>query len=257
MDVTRYRWNGTQLVDNSSAHPVPLYVADSFLVSEGTAVGFDLHIERFKKSAIAQGLVRPIDDFLYAATEVIPRKGNYFPRIDLTQRGELEIHLRPSPELTQSLTVVTAAHDPREEPLIKGPDIPALALLREQARHSGSDEAIIVNSQGHIVDGTTTCLVWLDGQTLFRVSPEIDRVESVTEKVMCDIARDKGLTVESARVRPQDLDGMTLWAINSLHGIRHVTQWHNGPELAPIDDRLKSWRESYSELFKPLSGEMR
>lgn len=253
MDVSRYRWNGSELIDNSDAHPVPLYVADSFRLTNGQVVALDKHISRFVDSAHQQGLLRPFDGFLDAALAALPRSGDYFPRLDLTQRGELELHIRPTPALTDSLVLATAAQDPRTEPTIKGPDIPALNQLRDQALEAGASEALILDGQGRIVDGATTCLVWFDGQTLFTPPAEALRVASVTVEVVQTMARSRGYDVATAWATPAELAGTTLWALNALHGIRQVTGWLGGPELATDDEMLAQWRTDYQQLAAPLS----
>lgn len=252
MDVSRYRWNGSELIDNTDAHPVPLYVADSFRLNHGQVVALDKHISRFVDSARQQGLVRPFDDFLDAALAALPRSGDYFPRIDLTQRGELELHIRPTPAVTDSIVLASATHDPRTEPTIKGPDIPALNQLREQALEAGASEALILDGQGRIVDGATTCVVWFDGQTLFTPPAEALRVASVTVEVVQTIARSRGYDVDTAWATPAELAGTTLWALNALHGIRQVTGWLGGPELATDNEMLAQWRTDYQLLAAPL-----
>lgn len=246
MDVLRFRWNGSELVDVTGAPTIPLYVADSFLLHEGSVVAYDRHLSRFRESAQHQGLMRPLDDFLHAVTDKLPRTGNLFPRIDLTERGELELHLRPAPPLTESLTVATASHDPRVEPEIKGPDIPSLSALRDEAIAQGAHDAIILSADGFVVDGATTCLVWTDGQTIFTPPQDAVRVNSVTVSVLRDIASELGYSWAEQWATPNDLEGKYLYALNALHGIRAVTGWINGPDLAVNNDELHSWRTPYS-----------
>jgi branched-subunit amino acid aminotransferase/4-amino-4-deoxychorismate lyase len=248
MSATRFRWNGSELADVSGAPVLPLYVGDSFLLDEGKVVGYQRHLDRFSRSANAQGLVRPVDDFLAAVTAWLPRTGTWFPRIDLTERGELELHIRPAPPLTSTIVLGTASRDPRTEPLIKGPDIPALELLRNEAKAFGADEAIILDHQGRIIDGATTCLVWFREQTLFTPPAEARRLDSTTVATVADIARAHGFAIETEWATPADLAGVSLWALNALHGIRAVTAWIDGPELAQDASMLGSWRADYAQL---------
>jgi hypothetical protein len=53
------------------------------------------------------------------------------------------------------------------------------------------------------------------------------------------------MVLREEEVRPADLAGVTLWAVNALHGIRGVTEWHDGPTLSADDDRLEAWQKSY------------
>lgn len=253
MTVTRYRWNGSELVDVTGAPQLPLYVGDSFLLSEGTVVGYHKHLDRFAHSADAQGLVRPVDDFLTAVTTALPRTGQWFPRIDLTERGELELLLRPAPPLTETLVAATAQGDPRTEPTIKGPDIEALNTLRESAHATGADEAIIVDTHGRVIDGATTCLVWFRGTTLYTPPVEATRLESTTVAVVTEMATEAGFTIATQWATPSELSGLNVWALNALHGIRGITSWVNGPALALDASMLSGWRAKYDALAQPVA----
>lgn len=249
MDVVRYRWNGQELIDVTGSTSIDLYVADSFLVSDGTVVDIAAHLSRFSDSAQRQGLLRPIDAFIDAVLAKLPGQGMIFPRIELTERGELELRIRDAPALTSSMTVSTAGLDPRTTPEIKGPDIPALAKLQESAKALGADDAVIVNALDQIIDGTTTCLVWVDREKVCQPPREFLRVSSVTVAQMEKILG-QPLTEQSRS--PSELDGCELYALNSLHGIRAVTSWINGPTLEINTNRLDNWRAAYQELFTAL-----
>ena len=249
MDVVRYRWNGQELIDVTGSASIGLYVADSFLVSDGAVVDINAHLNRFSDSAQHQGLLRPIEAFLDAVLAQLPRKGMIFPRIELTERGELELRIRDAPALTSTLTVSTAGSDPRTTPEIKGPDIPALADLQESAKALGADDAVIVNTSGQIIDGTTTCLVWVDGEKVYQPPHEFLRVSSVT---VAQLEKIVGQPLSEQSRTPTELDGCELYALNSLHGIRAVTSWINGPTLEVNPDRLETWRAAYQNLFTAL-----
>lgn len=254
MGVLRFRWNGSELVDVTGAPEIPLYVADSFLLNEGKVVGYQRHLDRFASSAAFQGLVQPVDDFLSAVTTALPRTGKLFPRIDLTERGELELHIRPAPELQQTIVVATAETDPRVEPSIKGPDIPVLNELRLTARSQGGDEAIILDHDGRIIDGSTTCLMWFADGSLHIPPTEAIRVDSTTVAAVRELAAQDGLTCIETWATPAELEGSELYALNALHGIRAVVSWVGGPHLSLSQERLADWREQYDQLATDLPG---
>lgn len=248
----RFRWNGSELIPVDGAPILPLYVADSWLVTDGSVVALQQHFERFASSAARQGLVRPMDAFTAVATGALPRKGSFTPRIDLTERGELEFWIRPVPELFTTIILATSESDVRTEPDIKGPDIPALAVLRETARTQGADDAVILDTSGRIVDGATTCILWWRDGAIFVPPKEARRLDSITVKVIREIAEARNIAVKEAWATPAQLTGSTVWALNSLHGIRQVTSWINGPELVSDLPLLHSWRASYTALNVPL-----
>ena len=248
----RFRWNGSELIPADGAPVVPLYVADSWLVSEGNVVALEEHYDRFARSCAVQGLVRPVDAFIAAVTVALPRMGRVFPRIDLTERGELELWIRPAPAPATAIVLATASTDVRSEPTIKGPDLAALNDLRDSSRERGADDAVILDPAGHIIDGATTCLLWWRDGELLTPPAKATRVDSVTVKVVRHIAATHGISVAEEWATPADLADLTVWALNSLHGIRHVTAWIDGPSLSSDPSLLATWRDSYSRLSTPL-----
>lgn len=241
----RFRWNGRELTPVDGAPILPLYVADSWLLKDGAVVALERHFARFAASATAQGLVRSVNSFTAAVTAALPHHGNFFPRIDLTERGELELWIRSAPPLFDTIILTTAAMDVRSEPTIKGPDIAALEGLRSLAREEGADDAVILNAAGNIVDGATTCLLWWRDGQIFMPPVEALRVDSVTVNVARDIAQSLGVVVSEEWATPRELAGTTVWALNSLHGIREVSSWVGQPELLSNRSLLAQWRSAY------------
>ena len=240
----RYRWNGSELLPVEGA-TLGLFVADSFLVRDGAVVALPLHRARFLRDADTQGMVNSPAAFLDATYAGLPETGLWFPRCDLTERGELELWLRPAPPLGHTVTLWTSPDDPRTEPSIKGPDIPALAQLRERAQESDADEAVILDVDGRVADGATTCFVWWRGNVL-HISPEsVARIDSVTVRDVRAMAEEAGCEIRDEAVTPAELTGAELWALNSLHGIRGVSEWRGGPTLSVNADRLDTWQKRY------------
>jgi branched-subunit amino acid aminotransferase/4-amino-4-deoxychorismate lyase len=163
----------------------------------------------------------------------------------------LRFRLRPAPELTRSLVVATADGDPRRVPHLKGPDIDRLTALRQRAQRRGAQEAVLLDG-GHVSDGTTTALLWWRGDALFAPPFSLPRVDSVAARTVRGIAAALGVPVEEEAVRPAELDGAVLWAVNALHGIRDVTSWVDGPSLATDPARSDAWRARFAALARPL-----
>ena len=69
---------------------------------------------------------------------------------------------------------------------------------------------------------------------------------------MRGIAAALGVPVDEEEARPSQLDGVELWAVNALHGIRLVTAWVDGPRLAHDPVRFAAWRSRYTRLARPL-----
>ncbi|HEU4808787.1 MAG TPA: aminotransferase class IV [Homoserinimonas sp.] len=257
-----FRWDGGELRPLEYCDPAEtsILAADSWLVSDGHSLAIDLHRERFFTAVELQrpglGAELALDDFWSTALEAILRAGNQFPRVELQLlRGTpvLVLRRRPAPELKVSITVAThSGPDPRTQPMIKGPDTAALLQARTRAQQRGADEAIILSPDGFIVEGAYSAMLWWRGGTLCAPSPELERVDSVTARSVIALATALGVEVHYESVPPDDLDGLEVWALSALHGIRIVTAWLDGPSLAEEPGRLSQWRARLDRLRKPL-----
>jgi branched-subunit amino acid aminotransferase/4-amino-4-deoxychorismate lyase len=186
-----FRWNGSALVrlDHCDPHEpatgAGLEVADSWLVTEGTAFALGLHRERFERgirqrgydTAASGGPVVEVEPFWRAILAAIPATGDWFPRVELVSRDSgtgasdpafaLRFRLRSAPERKTTVTLAThRGDDPRTDPRVKGPDLAALVGIRTRAQQRGADEAILLSPDGYVVDGTTTAILWWRGDIL-------------------------------------------------------------------------------------------
>ncbi|WP_025155864.1 aminotransferase class IV [Leifsonia aquatica] len=255
---TLFDWAGGELVarDSCEVAETELLVADSFLVADGSALALGLHGSRFQDSGRLQGHPdrAELQRFWEAGVRALPRTGAWFPRFELVRTGDalrLRFRLRTAPALTNELVVATAASDPRRTPDIKGPDIDRLSVLRQRAQAAGAQEAILLDG-GFVADGATTALLWWRGDTLYTPPLSLPRVDSVAARTVRGIAAALRVPVDEEEARPAQLDGVTLWAVNALHGIRAVTAWVDGPGLSQDPARTDAWRARFAMLSRPL-----
>lgn len=234
-------------------------VSDSFLVERGRVLAQGLHRSRFLASVAA---VRPsaADEaaaFWDAVIVALPRTGDWFPRVDLVDGpGSTRFRYLERPAPTRARSVVLATHvgtDPRTTPRIKGPDLSALRRVREAAAAGGAGEVVIRSPDGLVVEGGYSALAWWRGDSLCLPAPELERVDSVTAKVVVTVATALGTDVLWEEAAPSDLDGLEVWCLNSLHGIRIVTAWTDGPAVAELPGRLAAWRTRLGRLSRPLA----
>jgi len=237
--------------------PATIEAADSWLVADGRVRGLELHRTRFMTS-IPRGRYPQLDPgaFWEASLAAIPREGLWFPRVELrTQllRPQLLFRMREAPELKRSIVLTThTGRDPRTAPRFKGPDLEAMTRLRTQAQKHGADEAVVLSPDGFVAEGSTTCLVWWHGDALCIPADHIERIDSVTVKSLIALATALGVEVIYETVTPDELNGLEIWALNALHGIRIVTKWIDGPSTAEEPGRLDAWRKRLDALRKPL-----
>lgn len=257
--ATTFLWRGgtLEIVDDCAPGPVDLVAADSWLTAEGRTLALDLHRARFVDAATTEGFdADELHRFWRAAIGTLPRTGSWFPRVEarrLRDRAELRLLLRAAPELRRSVTVATHhGRDPRTAPQVKGPDLEAMLRLRTEAQARRADEAALLSAEGFVVEGSTTCFAWWRGDALAIPDPELPRIDSVTLRSVLALTTALGIDVLHEEVTPDELDGLEVWALNSLHGIRIVTEWIDGPTLAEEPGRLQRWRDRLEALRRPV-----
>ncbi|MBN9240652.1 MAG: hypothetical protein BGO97_13145 [Micrococcales bacterium 70-64] len=244
-----YRWDGGALdaLEYCDMTQSRIVAADSWFVTEGTALALPLHRARFLAAA-PDGA-----DFWDAAVAAIPREGDWFPRVELHEPARYVFRLRSAPERARSAVLATwTGPDPRTEPTVKGPDLSAMLRIRTAVQAEGADEAVILTEDGYVVEGAYSALLWWRGEILCGPPAAFDRVDSVTARSVLTLARALGIDTHEEAVTPAELDGTELWALSALHGIRIVTAWVDGPSLAEKPGRLAQWRTRLDALRKPV-----
>lgn len=247
-----YRWDGRALIPHDESAEAPIEAADSWLVSDGLVRGIGLHRERFDSVVREYSPGVELDAFWAAVIDIIPRQGAWFPRVELQGRG-LAFRLRSAPALHRSLVLAThEGEDPRTRPAVKGPDLEAMRRVRMAAELRGADDAVILSPDGAVVEGSSSALLWWRGDSLCVPSADLARVDSVTARTLLTLARALRIDVIHESVKPEELDGLEVWAVNALHGIRVVTGWVDGPGMAEEPGRAELWRRRLHRLARPL-----
>lgn len=218
-----------------------LAVADSWLVDDGRARNLQEHYDRF--IAWTQGVWSSVPgsaematsanltEFCNAVTSAIPRRGRWFPRIELHQDtdtgvSQLVFRLRQAPEQLETMTLWSFGEpDPRVNPTVKGPDLSLGLQMRRAAQMHGADEAVILNSEGYILEGALSALVWFRDDVLCAPGDDLTWIPSITRMEVFAIAEQMGLATRSEKAKPADLVDLEIWGLSSLHGIRPVDEW--------------------------------
>ena len=208
-----------------------LAVADSWLVEDGRARSLREHYERFRNWVAEITTRDDLTAFFEAVTAEIPRDGRWFPRIELlandsTDSTHLVFRLREAPEQIDSMTLWSFNEpDPRSNPLVKGPDLSLGMQMRRAAQMHGADEAVILNTDGYILEGALSSIVWFRDDVLCAPGSDLDWIPSITRKEVFAIAEQMGLQTRTEKVKPADLVDLEIWGLSSLHGIRPVDEW--------------------------------
>lgn len=237
-----------------------LLVADSFRVrldpatGEAGVRGLDRHLFRFSRS-VRQATGRTLDGigaFLDEARGRIAEYGEGWPRLELLRDGasgehRLGLRLRPLPGLGDAIELRSARAVALVHPERKGPNLGALAELNSEL----GAEALLLDWQGCAIEGATTSLVWWRDDRLQR-TPGGGRVPSVTESLLANIAKGRGIAIDRTSVTPAELAVDEVWAVNALHGIRRVTSLDGASMPSPDAARLRWFREALDETWEPV-----
>lgn len=223
----------------------PIQVADSFLVNEGRVRSLDKHRARFNASVEKLSSL-DLDAFWAEVVKLIPREGQFFPRIELSG-DNLVLRLRQPAEFKPTVTLWTADEaDERIDSTTKGPDLAYGAMLRRKSNLHGADEAVILNQDGFLCEGALSSLVWWRDDVLYAPDDNTDWLPSVTRLEVFELAAQAGYQTITEQVKPDDLVGLEIWILSSLSGIRPVVDWVNlngavGPQrhLESFQRRLK------------------
>ncbi len=208
-----------------------LAVADSWLIENGRARSLSEHYERFSTWVSEINSRHDLSEFCTAVTSTIPREGRWFPRIeflvdDVSDSTHLVFRLREAPDQIDSMTLWSYNEpDPRTNPLVKGPDLSLGMQMRRAAQMHGADEAVILNTDGYILEGALSAIVWFRDDVLCAPGNDLDWIPSITRKEVFAIAEQMGLPTRSEKAKPADLVDLEIWGLSSLHGIRPVDEW--------------------------------
>ncbi len=91
------------------------------------------------------------------------------------------------------------------DPGIKSANYLNNILARIEAKQAGADEAILLNGDGFLAEGSVSNLFFVKDQTLFTPSPAAGILNGITRQVVLEIARAEGIPVEEDLLRPAAL----------------------------------------------------
>ncbi|MER5429608.1 aminotransferase class IV [Streptomyces sp. NPDC002588] len=237
----------------------PLLVADSWLVSEGRVRGYGRHRERFLRACAESDGPGPrrLVEFWHDMTAVLPRRGEWFPRVELAAGSlELRLRLRHAPPLGSEVRLWAAGQpDPRALPRRKGPDLDTLARVRGRAVGEGAQEAILVDPAGKVLESPTASVLWWEDDCLCLPPAGSPVLPGITAGLIQERAVRSGIPVAHRERTVAELAGREVWLVNALHGIRPVTGWTGDAMNAGPAVRAAEWRHWLEDLSEPLPNQ--
>jgi len=234
--------------------PHPADVIDSWLVEDGWARGLALHRARFTESCRARhdAPLAVTEEFFDAALSALPRRGRWFPRVELQAGAGLRLRLRAAPARSAQVRLAVAVAPDRRDPTIKGPDLELLEALRATAVRRGADELLLTSGSGAVLEGTVSSAMWWRDGILCMPPPDLPILPGVTRRLIVEIASDCETEVRFETCAPEALDGLEVWAANALHGIRFVSSWLGADRTPGYPGRAALWQSRLVEKAVPI-----
>lgn len=222
----------------------------------GRPFAVDEHLDRLEKSARALDIDLPRRDDLEAwVDEVSEELGEGAVRIVVTRGSSIPGGSDPSnvivfghpwspPETPARLHPVSAPwHASGSDWALAGVKFlsyaPNLSATRE-AVSAGFDDALLTTTDGVILEGPTFAVAWVVDGVLETPGLELGILDSITRRVVLDLARDDGIDVVEGRFELGRLvDATETMALSTIREVQPVgaigdLTWRPGPVAASL-----------------------
>ncbi|GAB3220841.1 aminodeoxychorismate lyase [Glycomyces halotolerans] len=104
------------------------------------------------------------------------------------------------------------------------------------AKAQGADDALWVSADGYALEGPTSSLLWLDGETLCTTPVSTGILPGTTSAFLLEKAPKAGLKTAERLVSAEALKGMAaVWLSSSVRGVAFITQI-DGVQVAQRSD---------------------
>lgn len=96
---------------------------------------------------------------------------------------------------------------PADDPLARFKSCNRLrqVLARTEADDAGANEALLLNSKGFVVEGTTTNLFWVEGDTVCTPKPDAGILPGTTRAYLLRLGAKLGIKCEEREIRREEL----------------------------------------------------
>lgn len=144
--------------------------------------------------------------------------------------------------------VVAKITVPANHPLtaIKSTNKLTQILARAEADALGADEALLVNTNGELAEGTSCNVFWIQGNTIYTPPIESGALPGITRNLVLDICSKVSIPTKEVASKPEELfkaDGVFL--SHTTMGIVEVEQVDGKPVArSPLVQKIqKAYRE--------------
>lgn len=192
------------------------------------------HMARLHASAAALNLPPPPADIV-DLIRIAAAGRDRVVRIEL-RSGLVEVSTREVSEPTPVMLVVSEEkHRPYRH---KTTDRAVFGRALANARRAGAHDAVLVNSDDHVTEGTTWSLFWWKDGRLFTPAEELGILPGVGRSRVMELAQ-----VQEERVLPAELAGRSLFLVNAVRGVVEISRFEGEP--VPRDPRTAELSASF------------
>lgn len=206
---------------------------------DGKPFGLSQHLDRLEMSASALEIDLPERDRLVSwiqevaselgscAVRVVVTRGGSVPGVDDPSQVIVFAHTWELDDAPARLLPVEAPwHAAGEDWALAGAKVisyaPNLSASR-QAQREGFTDALLMTSDGRILEGPTFSIAWVVGDRLETPTVDLGILDSITRRLVLDVARDLGIEV---------FEG--VWGLGRLEEASEVMALSTVREVQPV-----------------------
>jgi branched-subunit amino acid aminotransferase/4-amino-4-deoxychorismate lyase len=98
-------------------------------------------------------------------------------------------------------------------------------LAREEARHKGADEAVLLNTRGLVAEGSASNVFLVGSEGLLTPSIESGALPGITRATVIELAREAGIACAEGEVATEALvQAAEAFLTNSIMGVMPLTR---------------------------------
>ena len=223
------------------------------------------HLDRLEFSAKAMEIPLPARELLASwistsaaevgdcAVRVVVTRGGSVPGVEDPSRVIVFAHTWQRPgDMTTLLPVAAPWHAAGAKWDLAGAKVTSYApnaSATRRAQSAGFGDALLITSDGLILEGPTFAVAWVVDGRLETTSLEMGILDSITRRVVLGLARDMGIEVVEGSWELDRLDHATeVLAMSTIREVQAVTAVGDSSfDPGPVTERLAS---GYEELTR-------
>lgn len=238
---------------------------------------FEAHLERLKNSLKATSILNPLEDaawerLLQKLVDMHPWQNQYI-YLQVTRGVQMQRDHLPADCLTPTLYAYTNELKPVSDSIINHGikaitlddirwlrcDIKAITLLpnimmKMAAKNQGADDAILIDRDGHLAEGTSNNVFIVKAGALFTPPNSRRILPGITRSVIHSLAQEHNLTITETDLTLTDLESADeIWLTSSTKDALPVTELNKTPvgngKPGPVWQKIQQYFEETKQRF--------